>query len=268
MVRTAASIFLGILAVLALAGAAHAQERDFCADRPGKGSPPCVLDKGRFQVEASAADALFSRGGGVSVDDVSYGALELRLGLTDIVEGQLTWTPRQWVRTKDQGVTSTVSGAGDLGLALRWSLKNPDGEGLSVALQPFVTAPTGANGISAEVWQGGVIAPISIPISEVWSLSLAPEIDARANASGSGRHAAYALAAGVGRAVGPVNLGAELWVDVDDDPSGRATKASFDLTAAWTPAALKDIQLDAGAYLGLNRKTPDLELVVGVAHRF
>jgi len=65
-----------------------------------------------------------------------------------------------------------------------------------------------------------------------------------------------------------VNLGAELWVDVDDDPSGRVTKASFDLTAAWTPAALKDVQLDAGAYLGLNRKTPDLELVVGIAHRF
>jgi len=68
--------------------------------------------------------------------------------------------------------------------------------------------------------------------------------------------------------VGPVNLGAELWVDVDDDPSGRVPKASFDLTAAWTPAALKDVQLDAGAYLGLNRKTPDLELVVGIAHRF
>jgi len=142
MVRTA----LIVLAFLALAGAARAQERDFCADRPGKGSPPCVLDKGRFQVEVSAADALFSRGGGVSVDDVSYGALELRLGLTDIVEGLLTWTPRQWVRTKDQGATSRVSGSGDLGLALRWSLKNPDGEGLSVALQPFVTAPTGGEG--------------------------------------------------------------------------------------------------------------------------
>ena len=43
-----------------LTGAARAQERDFCADRPGKGSPPCVLDKGRFQVEVSGADAAFT----------------------------------------------------------------------------------------------------------------------------------------------------------------------------------------------------------------
>lgn len=254
--------------LLALAGAAHAEDRDFCADRPGKGSPPCVLDKGRFQAELGGVDAAFSRGGGVSVDDVSYGGLELRLGLTSTVEGQLTWTAHERVKTNDHGVVSTVSGAGDLGLGLRWSLKNPGGDGLSAAIQPYATAPTGANGVGGDLWRGGVIVPLSIPLNADWSLSLSPQVEARENASGSGRHAGYALAGGVGRAVGPVNLGAELWVDVDDDPSGRVTKASFDLTAAWTPAALKDVQLDAGAYLGLNRKTPDLELVVGIAHRF
>ncbi|MET3666620.1 transporter [Caulobacter sp. 1776] len=255
------------IAALAVAGAAHAQDRDFCADRPGKGSPPCVLDAGRFQAE-TGIDAAFSRGGGSSVDDVSYGGLELRLGLTSTVEGQLTWTARERVRTKAGGATSTVSGAGDLGLALRWSLKNPTGDGLSVAVQPFVIAPTGANGIGDDAWQGGVIAPVAIPLNADWSLSLAPELDARPNASGAGRHAGYALAGGVGRAVGLVNLGAELWVDVDDDPSGRVTQASFDLTAAWTPRSLRDVQFDASAYVGLNRRTPDLELVLGVAHRF
>ena len=241
MMRVAALAF----ALLALASVAHAEDRDFCADRPGKGSPPCVLDAGRFQAELGGVDAAFSRGGGVSVDDVSYGGLELRLGLT-----------------------STVSGAGDLGLGLRWSLQNPGGDGVSIAVQPYVTAPTGSNGIGSDLWQGGVIVPMSFPINADWSLSLLPQVEARENASGSGRHAGYALAGGVGRAVGPVNLGAELWVDRDEDPSGHVTQASFDLTAAWTPKALKDIQLDASAYVGLNRQTPDLELVVGVAHRF
>ena len=257
-----------VLTTLALASAARAEDRDFCADRPGKGSPPCVLDAGRFQVELGGVDAAFSRGGGTSVADVSYGAVELRLGLTSTVEGQVSWTPYERVRTKDHGVVSTVSGAGDLGLALRWSLRNPAGDGVSVALQPFVSAPTGASGIGSDAWEGGIILPVSIPLNTDWSLSLAPELDARANASGSGRHAGYALAGGVGRAVGPVNLGAELWVDIDDDPSGRVTQASFDLTAAWTPNSLRDVQLDASAYVGLNRRTPDLELVVGLAHRF
>lgn len=268
MVRTAAPIVLGVLAALALAGAARAQARDFCADRPGKGSPPCVLDEGRFQAEVSGADAAFTRGGGVSIDDVSYGALELRLGLTSTLEGQMSWTPRERVRTEDHGAVSTVSGSGDLGMALRWSLRNPAGDGFSVAVQPFAIAPTGADGIGGGAWRGGVIVPVSVPLNADWSLSLSPEVDVRPNASGSGRHAGYALAGGVGRAVGPVNLGAELWIDVDDDPAERVTQASFDLTAAWIPKALKDVQLDASAYVGLNRRTPDLELVIGLAHRF
>ena len=265
-----ASIRIAALALtgLALAGAAKAEERDFCPDRPGKGSPPCVLDKGRFQVEVSGVDATLDKSGGVSTHDLAYGGLELRLGLTSTVEGQVSWTPYERVRTKDHGVVSTVSGAGDLTLALRWSLKNPAGDGLSVAVQPFVVAPTGAEGIGGDLWQGGVIVPVSIPISGDWSLSLTPELDARPDADGSGRHAGYALTGGVGRTIGPVNLGAELWVDVDDDPAARVTKASFDLTAAWTPKGLKDVQFDASAYVGLNHRTPDLELVVGVAHRF
>lgn len=256
------------IAALSAVSAASAQERDFCADRPGKGSPPCVLDQGRFQAELGGVDAAFSRGGGVSVDDVSYGGLELRLGLSPTVEGQLSWTAHERVRTKDHGVVSTVSGAGDLGLALRWSLKNPAGDGVSVAVQPYVTAPTGADGIGNDLWLGGMIVPMSLPLSADWSLSLAPQIETRANASGAGRHTGYALAGGLGRAVGPVNLGAELWVDRDEDPSGHATQASFDLTAAWTPKRLRDVQLDASAYVGLNRRTPDLELVFGLAHRF
>ena len=256
------------LAALALAGAARGQERDFCPDRPGKGSPPCVLDKGCLQIEVSGADATLDKSGGVSTRDIAYGGVELRLGLTSTVEGQLTWTPYERVRTKDHGVVSTVSGAGDMGAALRWSLINPAGDGLSIALQPFVVAPSGAAGIGGDAWQGGVIVPVSLPLNGDWSLSLSPELDARPNASGSGRHAGYALAGGVGRAVGAVNLAAELWIDVDDDPSGRVTQTSFDLTAGWTPKGLKDVQLDASAYVGLNRRTPDLELVVGVAHRF
>lgn len=263
-IRIAASA----LAALALAGVAQAEERDFCPDRPGKGSPPCVLDRGRFQAELSGVDATLDKSGGVSTHDIAYGGLELRLGLTSTLEGQLSWTPYERVRTKDQGVVSTASGAGDLGLALRWSLRNPAGDGLSVAVQPFVVAPTGAEGIGGGLWQGGLIVPVSIPLNGDWSLSLSPELDARPDADGAGRHAGYALAGGVGRMVGPVNLGAELWVDVDDDPSGRVTQASFDLTAGWTPKTLKDVQLDASAYVGLNRRSPDLELVVGVAHRF
>lgn len=244
--------------------------RDFCADRPGKGSPPCVLDAGRFQAELGIADGAWSRGGGTSTDDVVLGGVELRLGLASTLEGQVSWTAYERIRDKDRasGATSTVDGVGDVNLALRWSLKNPGGDGVSVALQPFVTAPVGSDGIGGGKWQGGIIAPVSLPLNADWSLALAPELDVRPDADGSGNHAGFGGAVGVGRSFGSVALGVELWADRDEDPSGRVTSASFDLTAAWTPVATKDLQFDAGAYVGLNHDTPDLELAVGVARRF
>jgi hypothetical protein len=260
----------GLLALLATA--AHAQDapRDFCADRPGKGSPPCVLDAGRFQAELGVADGAWSRGGGTSTDDTSFGGVELRLGLTSTLEGQVSWTAYERIRDMDRasGATSTVDGVGDVNFALRWSLKNPGGDGVSVALQPFVTAPVGSDGIGDGKWQGGLIAPVSLQLDADWSLALSPEVDVRPDADGSGRHAGFGGAVGVGRSFGPVDLGVELWADRDEDPSGHVTSASFDLTAAWTPKAVKDLQFDAGAYLGLNHDTPDLELAVGVARRF
>jgi hypothetical protein len=268
----ASVVGLAALAWVAAAHAAHAEDagRDFCADRPGKGSPPCVLDAGRFQAELGVADGAWSRGGGVSTDDTAFGALELRLGLTSTLEGQLSWTAHERIRQKDRasGAVSTVDGGGDVGLALRWSLRNPAGDGVSVALQPFVTAPTGAEGIGGDAWQGGVIVPISLPLNADWSLALSPELDARADADGSGRHAGFGGAVGIGRSFGPVALGVELWADRDQDPSGHVTSASLDLTAGWIPASAKDLQLDASAYVGLNRDTPDLEVAVGVAKRF
>lgn len=261
---------LGALAVLAAAGGVQAQGtgRDFCADRPGKGSPPCVLDAGRFQAELGLADRAWTRGGGTSSDDTTFGTVELRLGLSDRVEGQLSWNAYQRIHDKAPGTSSTADGAGDLGLALRWSLRNPGGDGVSVALQPFVTAPVGAKDIGAGGWLGGAILPVSLPLNADWSLALSPQADVRADADGSGRHAGFGGAIGVGRSFGPVALGVELWADRDQDPSGHVTAASFDFTAAWTPAALKDVQLDASAYVGLNHDTPDLELAVGVAKRF
>jgi hypothetical protein len=161
-----------------------------------------------------------------------------------------------------------VSGAGDLGLALRWSLKNPAGDGLSIAVQPFVTAPTGANGIGGDLWQGGVIVANVDPAVADWSLSLSPQVEARENASGSGRHAATpspaASAARSGRSIWARSCGsiATRTRPVTCHPGQLRPDRRLDAET------LKDVQLDASAYAGLNRQTPDLELVVGLAHRF
>ena len=39
-----------------IAEISRAAERPFCADRPGKATPPCILDVGRWQLESALVD--------------------------------------------------------------------------------------------------------------------------------------------------------------------------------------------------------------------
>lgn len=270
-------LLVSILAASALnlvSSPASAQQdaplRDFCADRPGKGTPSCVLDQGRWQVELGLFDGARKSDATIRTETWDAGDLFIRYGLTSLTELQLGVTTWNRERTTDRatGARDTAEGIGDLSIGLRHSLKNPDGSGLSVALSGFVTAPTGARAIRADGFEGGILLPISVPLNDDWSLSLTPEFDWVSNSDGDGRHAAYTMVAGVGRGFGQWNLGAEIWISHDDDPINATTQSTFDLTAVWTPPSLPDAQIDFGFNFGLNNDSPDVEFGVGVARRF
>lgn len=259
---------LAFAALILAAGPAGAQTtlRDLCPDRPGKGSPPCILDVGHLQAEIGLADLQRDRQSGVTTDSSAYGDLELRAGLTPRLEAQLAWSPALSTRQRTAGVTTRENGVGDLALALRASLRNPDGQGLSIALQPYVSAPTATRGFGAGGWEGGLIVPMSLPLTPDLAVAFSPELDVVRDSGGRGTHLAWSAAAGVGHGFGPVQVGIELWAGRDDDPSGAVTQASLDLMAAWSPN--DDLQLDLGLNAGLNRDTPDLEIYAGLARRF
>ena len=244
--------------------------RDFCADRPGKGTPTCILDTGHWQVELGLFDGARQSSGGVRVESQAYGDTFLRYGLTSTTELQFGLTPYAREKTTDRttGLSETADGVGDLSVGFRHSLANPDGSGVSVALAGFITAPTGSRALRADGFEGGVVLPISLPLNDDWSLSLSPGIDIVADSDGEGRHAAYAMVVGVGRSWGQWALGTELWVSRDDDPIEAVTQSTFDLTAVWTPPSMPDAQIDFGLNFGLNDDSPDVEFGVGVARRF
>ena len=256
-------------AVLALilslaAPAAMAQDlRDFCAERPGKATPPCILDKGHVQLEVGLYDETLQRGGGVHEDGYALGAFELRLGVSRRTEVEAGWAPLIVDRVRGSG---HATGVGDTFLGVRTALTDPDADGLAVSVQGFVAAPTATEGLGAGGWTGGVRLPVAAPLGDKFGLSLTPEADLVRDADGRGAHLALVAVAGLSRASGPLTLGAELWGRMDDDPAGRSWQASADLTAAITAGA--NAQFDAGVNLGLDRDTPDLEVYVGVARRF
>jgi hypothetical protein len=239
--------------MLSLAAPAAAQDlRPFCAERPGKATPPCIVDADHLQLETGVADALLQPGD----DVVTLGATELRFGITRRLEAQVGWAPL---------LIGRQTGVGDATLSLKLGLSDPDKDGPAVAAQLLATAPTATHGFGAGGWTGGLRLPMQVTRGDL-SFAATPEVDVARNVSGHGDHAAGSVTLALGRAFGATSLGAELWGFVDDDPAGRTHQASFDLTAA--RGLGQNAQLDAGLNLGLTRATPDVELYVGVARRF
>ncbi|HEY0435836.1 MAG TPA: transporter, partial [Phenylobacterium sp.] len=238
--------------------------REFCADRPGKATPPCILDSGHLQIETGLADAVFQRGSGAHEDLYTLGATEVRFGLTPRLEAEAAWAPLIVHRVRGAG---RVTGVGDLTLGARLALSDPDArDGVAISAQGFVTAPTATHGLGAGGWTGGFRIPISAPALGGFALGVTPEVDVVRNAAGGGTHLGFVTAVAISRGFGDTTLGAELWGLADDDPARRSYQASFDLTAAH--ALGKNGQLDGGVNLALNRNTPDVEIYIGLSHRF
>lgn len=261
--RGVVAIGLAVLALRAAPAQAGPEARDLCPDRPGKGTPPCILDAGRLQLEVGLADVTRDRQGGITTWDEAYGAFELRFGLTRTADLHLSASP--WLVERTQG-SGHRSGVGDVVLAVRQGLTDPDGAGVQFALQPFVSAPAATHGFGAGGLQGGVIGAAAVPLAGGASLGLSPELDVVRDIGRSGTHLAWGGAAGISRGFGPASLGAELWARRDEDPAGSSTQASFDLSAAWILG--KDLQLDAGVNAGLTHATPGAEAYFGVSRRF
>ena len=260
------SLIVAALTALTFASASSAEElRDFCANRPGKVTPACILDAGHVQIETGIVDAALTRGDDYSNDTYMFGATVLRWGVGRTTELELGWAP--YSISHDHG-GATTRGVGDISLALRQSLLNPDGKKLSVAVQPFVTAPTATGGQGAGDWTGGVLLPVTLALPAEFQLGATPEIDVLPNSDRGGSHAGYRGVVALSHPLGGTTASVELWASRDDDPGAKSTQASFDANIAWTPQSNKNLQLDAGANAGLNHATPDIELYVGVAARF
>ena len=124
--------FVAALGVLVgVASLAQAEERDFCADRPGKATPSCTLDTGHVQIEAGLFDYAYSRDSDTAESDYSSGNLLLVYGVNDSLEARVGWDGYGWTRSRDRmtGLVEHGQGAGDLTLSVRQNLRHPDDTG-------------------------------------------------------------------------------------------------------------------------------------------
>jgi opacity protein-like surface antigen len=260
---------MALIAAFAAATPAAAEgARDLCPDRPGLGTPACTVAAGDVVAELGIADWTLEKDGGRRTDSWAFGDALLRAGLTSSLEVQVGWTMLGHVRERDRttGETARLTRTGDVTLALRQNLRNPDGSGFSVAAMPYVTLPLGGAGVGAGDWGAGLIVPVSFELGAL-SVGLTPHVDAAVDADGDGRHLAFGSVAGLGFDLSDtVSAAVEVSFSRDRDPAGRATEWLAGFSAGWQPGA--DSQWDAGVNVGLNRDSPDLQLYAGYARRF
>jgi hypothetical protein len=256
---------MGVL--LALLAAAAADAPTICADRPGKASQTCTVPKGHFQIEADFADWTLTRSPGERDTALTAGDFALKYGLSSRSHIEVDVTPWKRVTSHSGHAHDRASGFGDL-LVVYKQLLTPADAAVQVAVSPFVKAPTARRALGNRKWEGGLVVPLqyAIPRSTL-ALSMTPEIDWVADADGRGHHVAGANVVNLGwQANSRLNLSAEIWSQWDWDPAGTTRQASADGAVAYL--ARRDLQLDSGFNIGLNRATPDLELYAGASILF
>lgn len=256
-------IFAGALACAGTAAAA-ADPSPICPDRPGKGTGTCTVPKGMVQIETGLIDWTHDESGGISSDSAAIGSTLIKYGVSDRLDIELGVTPLMTMHSTGSG---TDTGFGDTLVRVKYALTK-DGAPVAITLDPFVKIPTANHIFGNGKVEGGLTVPIAAPLGKSpFTLSLTPEVDWVANASGDGYHAAMIQVVGLGVQASPkLQFGAELWGQWDYDPSGTGKQASADGSVAYI--INNNVQWDAGANFGLNDQTPDVEVYTGVSVRF
>lgn len=254
---------LSLLIALLQASAAIADETSFCPERPGQTTPPCVIETGRVAIETAAASWTNAHDDASKTTSYIFGDTVVRVGVMPGFEAQVGWTPVGYVRSRDDasGAITRSTQLGDVKIGLLYA---PGSPGAPVALQGFLSLPTGRDPIGAQDWGVGLRLPVALSVDAL-QFALTPEVDGAVNSSGSGRHLAYGSAAGVGYSVtDTVQLGVDIAVFRDEELHGSTVTSG--LSVAWQASGT--LQFDAGEIIGLNRNSPDFQIYVGVAHLF
>lgn len=251
--------------------ASTSQLRPLCTDRPTKSTSPCTVDPGHLQIEADLYNVTVDRSGGSDTTTSLNVNPTLKWGVSKTIDVELSIAPYETVtsRNRSTDITTRDSGIGDLFGRVKFDLVGGDSGDVGFGLVPYIKLPTAPTGVGNGAVEVGLVAPIALNLQAGWSLVIDPEIDALKNAIGQGRHANYSGLLSLSYLfTQTVTLSAELWGDVNDDPSGQVLQASVDIGAAWIPTVSPNLQWDGGVNLGLNSQTPVAQVYVGVSRRF
>ncbi|MFT4177313.1 MAG: transporter [Luteolibacter sp.] len=252
-----------ILSITATLPLSAAPLRDMSTDRPDATESPITVDAGHFQIESTFFDYSRDRENGVKSEVFTYGSLNLKAGLLDNVDLQIVLDSFIEETTKSQGVRTTVSGFGDLQARVKINFWGNDGGATALGLMPFVKIPTGT-AVSNGEWEGGIILPFSMELTEKIGLGLMAEADFVHTGDDYATefvHSAvigYDLTDKIGTFIEYIGVAGS-----EGDSSYRATAQT-----GITYALSENMMLDTGVRVGLNDAAEDFGVFVGGSIRY
>lgn len=247
--------------------------RDFNTDRPTKSNVPYTVDAGHFQYEG---DVFVYGYDNTSTPDTNatlwtVGNPTLKVGLLNNLDFEVNVSFYNSIRATSvsTGASSVAQGFGDTVTRFKWNLFGNEGGGPAFALIPYAkwpTAPMFPQGIGNGYIEGGIIAPLAVPLPGGFTAILMAEMDIVKNAFNDHYRANIPTLINVSRPIFEnVTAYAELYANWSTDP--RASNIyTADFAIAWQPRP--NFQIDAGINIGLNAAAIPYQIYVGIAQRF
>jgi len=235
---------------------------------PAMAAHPLITDdtgtqgKGRFQIEVNAEYA-HARSEGVTATATQL-ASTLSYGVSDPFDIVLA-VPYQFVRLRDSGISSGEEGLSDVTLEAKWRFYDRDG--LSLALKPGVSLPTGdgEKGLGAGK-TGYHLFFIGSKEIETWAFHLNAGYLRNDNRAGEIKDLWHASAAATLRATGDLTLAANIGIETNAARDANGHPAF--ILGGVVYSVTEDLDLDIGIKGGLTRPETDYAVLTGITYRF
>lgn len=236
--------------------------RELSADRPDSTESPYTVPAGRWQLESSFFSLTTDKTGDTDIEAWAVGETNLKYGWSPRSDIQLVLSPWLSIREETPAGLSESEGFGDMELRLKWNLWGNDQGATAAGLLPYLKIPAGADEVSHEEWEGGLIVPFAWQVQRRFSVGLQSEI-ARNFDPGAGFYWAFSYTAVLGFDI-TTDIGAYL------EYAATISKLPYESLASGgvTYQANDNLQFDLGALVGLNNPSPDLTVFSGVTVRF
>ena len=245
-------------------------------DRPNVTNTPTTIDAGHLQIETGIADdSLFNHhvdGSSVRQDSVSFGQVDLRLGVLNQLELNLAFDSYDNDRTRDSaaGIVERDAGYGDTTFGGKLNLWGDeitdDTWATALAIQPQLKFPTARNGVGDGRFELSVTVPFLMNLPAGFHLAIQPGLSYERNSGNTGYVTGSENAISIDRETIKI---LDVYLEYADDvTTEKHSKSPQTIDVGGIYQLTSNVSLDGGVNFGLNKITDNIEATAGVSVRF